>query len=779
MDDRQLLSAYLSKSSTDAFGQIVRQNIDLVYSAARRQLGDSHLAEDVTQVVFLLLSRKAWSVKGPLAGWLLTATHFASRDARKLAARREYHERQAALMRPEQAVGTDEPRWETYAPILDDAMAQLKASDRDAVALRYLRGFSLEQVGVALGVNAKAAEKRVGRAVGRLRATLAIKGAVPSVAVLATHLTARGTEAAPAKLAETIAFTGTSVAKGTLVSTIARMTGQAMYWTNAKIAAMVLATLTVAGAGTGTFFILADNPPPALTLPALTPPAVTPPALLSTVAPGANNPRVIFVSPANGATNVDTKQELRIRFDQPMNPNDLEISWSSGGFLSDGQPRYEPDRDEFVIPVRLIPGQTNELRALSSSAFGGFRTPNLTYAGDYRWHFTTKAGVAKPGAVKPKVIQISPASGEVLPVLTLLEFTFDQPMMPPDQGFPYLWKTDSFSLDLPARIPFFDYDPSSHRFTVPVVMPPNNDTKLTLQGFTSIDGVPSDPVVIHCQIGTNSYSSEQLNLIATAAKDPKLEHLLSAMKTAREGFISGIETVQWTRCFGGADSFGWITANSPTFKWKGANQIYADISGIMNSKAFILGSDGKTCWLYADGPNGRRLDTSPAALVPDIDASIADPFALTRRTVQSAIAEERLIYEGQAKLDERTCHRVQSWIVHQPQGKYDLGFAAKTEWWIDAQTLLPVQVVRYGTYGIEQFSFHYEELNQPIPDADFQPPAATGIIAKKNAFKLFERQAPAPGERRFLTIKDGCDGQMRGSLGWSEPGGRTVCSGLN
>ncbi len=276
MDDRQLLSAYLSKSSSDAFGQIVRQNIDLVYSAARRQLGDSHLADDVTQAVFLLLSRKAGSVKGPLAGWLLTATHFASRDAKKLAARREYHERQAALMRPEQAIGSDEPPWESYAPRLDDAMAQLKASDRDAVALRYLRGLSLEQVGMALGINAKAAEKRVGRAIGRLRAILALKAAVPAVAALATQLAARGSEAAPAKLAETIALAGTSVAKGTLISAIARKAGQAMYWTTAKIAAMVLAAVAVAGAGTGTFLILADNAPPAVAPSAVLPATPSP-----------------------------------------------------------------------------------------------------------------------------------------------------------------------------------------------------------------------------------------------------------------------------------------------------------------------------------------------------------------------------------------------------------------------------------------------------------------------------------------------------------------------
>ena len=493
---------------------------------------------------------------------------------------------------------------------------------------------------------------------------------------------------------------------------------------------------------------------------------------------GPNRPNVVSVSPADGATNVDTKQELRLRFDQPMNPNVMGINWSSGGFVPDGQPRYEPARNEFVVPVRLVPGQTNELMAQSSSTgSGGFRTTNLTCAGDYRWHFTTKPVVVKPGAVKPNVIRISPASGETLPVLTLLEITFDQPMMPPDQGFPYLRKTGS-SFDLPAQIPAFDYDPSSHRFTVPVVLPPDNDTKLMLDGFYSADGVASDPIVIRCQIGTNSYSSEQLNLIATAAKDPRLEQLVSSMKAARARLNSGTETVQWTRFFGGKESFKWIMANSATFKWQGTNQIYADISEIMNLKAFILGNDGKTCWLYADDPNGRRLDSSPAALVPDIYTSVADPFTLTKFTVAEAIAKGRLVYQDQTQFEGRACHRVQSWMVRQPQNENDRVFAAKLEWWIDAETLLPVQVIENSQYSSETFRFHYEQLNQPLPDAAFQPPAMTGINAKKDGFKLFKQEIPLPNEKRFLTIKDGGNGEMSGRLGWSSPGG-TTSSGLN
>jgi RNA polymerase sigma factor (sigma-70 family) len=366
MDDRELLSAYLSNASPDAFAQIVRQNIDLVYSAARRQLGDSHLADDVTQAVFVLLSHKAASVKGPLAGWLLTATRFASRDARKIAARREYHERQAALMRPEQSLASDEPPWETYAPILDDAIARLKPSDRDAVALRYFRGLSLEQVGVALGINAKTAEKRVARAIGRLRQTLAIKTSVPAVAVLASQLAARGSVAAPAKLIESIILTGPSIVKGTLISALARKAGQAMYWTKAKIAAMVIASVTVAGAGTGTYLTLAAGTNPIVTPPAITSPALLPAApALQAAEPGptvqSTPPVVVKTEPQAGVTNVDpATTEIRVTFSKAMRDGDwswVQISDQTFPKIN-GKIKYLDDHKTCVMPVQLQAGKT-------------------------------------------------------------------------------------------------------------------------------------------------------------------------------------------------------------------------------------------------------------------------------------------------------------------------------------------------------------------------------------------------------------------------------------
>src|SRR5208283_1295782 len=146
-----------------------------------------------------------------------------------------------------------------------------------------------------------------------------------------------------------------------------------------------------------------------------------------------------------------------------------------------------------------------------SGGFGGFHGTNSALAQTYRWHFITQSLEAKPGAAQPKVVRTSPTPGEILPVLTLLKITFDQPMMPPSQSPPYLRTVGWGGWGLPALIPSFDYDPASRTFTVPVLLPPDNETKLTLEGFRSADGLATDPVVISCQVGTNNYSSEQLD----------------------------------------------------------------------------------------------------------------------------------------------------------------------------------------------------------------------------------------------------------------------------
>src|SRR5437870_6525774 len=99
--DGELLRAYADSRSEEAFGELVRRHLNLVYSAALRRVnGDTHLAQDVAQSVFTDLARKAASLSGRavLSGWLYTSAHFAAAKAVRAESRRRAHEQEAQNM---------------------------------------------------------------------------------------------------------------------------------------------------------------------------------------------------------------------------------------------------------------------------------------------------------------------------------------------------------------------------------------------------------------------------------------------------------------------------------------------------------------------------------------------------------------------------------------------------------------------------------------------------------------------------------------------------------
>lgn len=208
MDDSELLRQYVHNRSEAAFTELVNRHLDVVFSAACRQVGgDVHRAQDVVQSVFADLARKApaLTVHTALVGWLYTSTHFAAAKVRRNEQRRAKREKEAHAMNELFDSATNHADWERVRPVLDAAMHELKPRDRAAVLLRFFEKRSFADVGRHLGLGENAARMSVERALDKLRGLLARRGITSSSAALSLALTQQAVEAAPAGMATTVA----------------------------------------------------------------------------------------------------------------------------------------------------------------------------------------------------------------------------------------------------------------------------------------------------------------------------------------------------------------------------------------------------------------------------------------------------------------------------------------------------------------------------------------------------------------------------------------------
>src|SRR5436309_16118 len=217
-DDEQLLRQYTDERSESAFGELVTRHIDLVYSAALRVVnGDVHFAQDVTQTVFIDLARKARSMpRGVLlAGWLHRHTCYTAATAVRTERRRRTRERTAMEMRA--LDDNPESPWERIAPYLDEGLNELNSSDRHALVLRFLKRQDFRAVGAALGISEDSAQKRVSRALEKLRDILSRRGVTLTATTLTSVLATQAVTAVPAGLAVTV--TAASLTAATQIGT--------------------------------------------------------------------------------------------------------------------------------------------------------------------------------------------------------------------------------------------------------------------------------------------------------------------------------------------------------------------------------------------------------------------------------------------------------------------------------------------------------------------------------------------------------------------------------
>jgi uncharacterized protein (TIGR03435 family) len=258
--DMDLAREFARCDSEPAFAELVRRHINLVYSVALRYVGHPHDAEEVTQVVFIILAKKAATLREGtiLTGWLYETTRFTAAKFMRTKARRQIHE-QEAIMHSSLHDADPESLWQQLAALLEEGMARLDEKDRAMLALRFFENRSAAETAALLGIQEWSAHKRAARAVEKLRRYFARRGINISAAVLIGAVSANSVQAAPAGLAAAVtaaAAKGAAIGCSTLTLTQGAL--KLMAWTKAKTTIAAGAAMLLTG-GTATLVFKAST----------------------------------------------------------------------------------------------------------------------------------------------------------------------------------------------------------------------------------------------------------------------------------------------------------------------------------------------------------------------------------------------------------------------------------------------------------------------------------------------------------------------------------------
>ena len=246
--DSDLLRQFAEHESDAAFAGLVERHVNLVYSVAHRQTGDAHQAEEITQAVFIILAKKAGTLRHEqaLSSWLFQATRLTANNFLRGESRRRAREQEAYMQSTLNEPA--EEAWPRIAPLLDRAVETLGGADRRAILLRFYEGRNLRDVGAALGASEDAAKKRVNRAVEKLRKFFTKRGVVLPATTLTAALAANSVQAAPAGLAAAVSAAAPAAPAVTTSILIAATTKAIAMTTFQKIAVTAELTVTI-GAG--------------------------------------------------------------------------------------------------------------------------------------------------------------------------------------------------------------------------------------------------------------------------------------------------------------------------------------------------------------------------------------------------------------------------------------------------------------------------------------------------------------------------------------------------
>lgn len=260
MEDGKLLHRFLSEHDESAFTMIVHRYGGMVWAVCVRRLGETREAEDAFQATFLVLVRKAASLRQPrqLGPWLYGVAY---RTALKLKSRRAKQAvKETPLFDPADEKQPTDSLWRELRPILDEEVNRLPEKYRRPVLLCYLQGMNCEEAAQRLGCAKGTVFSRLSRARDLLRQRLVRRGVEASVGALAVVLADKAVlrAALPAALSQTTVRMSLSFAAGTAGSVLSDSVAalvegvvRTMFLNQLKFAAIVLLSLGLLSAGAG------------------------------------------------------------------------------------------------------------------------------------------------------------------------------------------------------------------------------------------------------------------------------------------------------------------------------------------------------------------------------------------------------------------------------------------------------------------------------------------------------------------------------------------------
>lgn len=211
LTDAQLLDRFLQGRDDGAsFEALLTRHGPMVLGVCRALLRDEHAADDAFQATFLVLVRRAGSVRvgDSLGRWLYGVAHKVAVQSRRQMALRNHRERtiNAASGEPDANRSSDTAESADLRAAIHEELARLPESTRAAIVLCHLEGLTHEEAAMRLGWPVGTVRSRLARGRDRLRARLTRRGLAPSVPIL-------GLNVSPMVPGRLVAATGRAAAK--------------------------------------------------------------------------------------------------------------------------------------------------------------------------------------------------------------------------------------------------------------------------------------------------------------------------------------------------------------------------------------------------------------------------------------------------------------------------------------------------------------------------------------------------------------------------------------